>query len=332
MKKSFKRSPHFFALLLTGILMSLFVPKYSSTEQNLDTVPQTPVPALRVPSVASFKKMPMRQITAATFPDAKEIPAALQGKLSLFILAGQSNMSGRGWMSDELKVKNPKVFVFGNDYLWHLASEPVDNATGQIDKISEDLGAGFSPSMAFATQLLKYNPDQVIGLIPCARGGSAISQWQRNLSANSLYGSCLRRVQMAASQGKIAGFLFFQGEADALDPTRTPRVPLFPMQWATQFSTLINNFRQDLSEPNLPVIFAQIGSTRSPHLYINWQQVQQQQTLAKIPNSRMIQTNDLPLQDDVHFTTDSYQIIGERFAEAFWQLTQPKPVNPQEPL
>jgi hypothetical protein len=35
----------------------------------------------------------------------------------------------------------------------------------------------------------------------------------------------------------------------------------------------------------------------------------------------MITTDDLPLADGVHFTTHSYQVIGERFAEAFFKLT-----------
>jgi hypothetical protein len=36
----------------------------------------------------------------------------------------------------------------------------------------------------------------------------------------------------------------------------------------------------------------------------------------------MIATDDLPLKDEVHFTTDSYREIGRRFAEAYWQLAR----------
>ncbi len=250
------------------------------------------------------------------------IPSEFEGKLSLFILAGQSNMSGRGELLPE--ITNPKIFVFGNDYKWHLASEPVDDATGQIDKVSQDFHAGYSPAFSFARQLLKYNPNQIIGLIPCAKGGSSIAEWQRNLSEKSLYGSCLKRVKMAAKNGHISGVLFFQGEADALKPKPNAKFPPFPGRWAAKFTQFIDDFRGDLSQPNLPVIFAQIGSTKSPNLYINWQEVQQQQEEANLSYAAMIYTRDLPLKDDVHFTTASYQKIGERFADEFWKLTQQK--------
>jgi hypothetical protein len=44
------------------------------------------------------------------------IPEAFRGKMQLFLLAGQSNMSGRGRLPDEKPEPNPKIFVFGNDY------------------------------------------------------------------------------------------------------------------------------------------------------------------------------------------------------------------------
>ena len=52
------------------------------------------------------------------------IPENFQGKLSLFILAGQSNIAGRGEMP-EFQQTNSNVFVFGNDYRWKVALEPV---------------------------------------------------------------------------------------------------------------------------------------------------------------------------------------------------------------
>ncbi len=255
------------------------------------------------------------------------ISPEFQGKLSLFILAGQSNMSGRGTLLPITLSENPRIFLFGNDYEWHLAAEPIDNARGQVDRVSQDLDAGFSPGMSFATTLLKHNPNLIIGLIPCAKGGSAIAEWERNLSDKTLYGSCLKRSLAASSKGEIAGMLFFQGEADALKPKPVAKRPLFPHQWANKFSAFVNNFRQDLGLQNLPVVFAQIGSNKAPSLFVNWKPVQQQQKAVKLPSTAMILTADLPLNDAVHYTTKSYQVIGERFADAFWQLTKNARLN-----
>ena len=99
---------------------------------------------------------------------------------------------------------------------------------------------------------------------------------------------------------------------------------LFRADGGAKFTRFVDDFRSDLSQPDLPVIFAQIGSTKSPKLYINWQEVQRQQEDVNLSSAAMIYTQDLPLKDDVHFTTASYQKIGERFADQFWKLTQHK--------
>jgi hypothetical protein len=83
------------------------------------------------------------------------IPEEYQGKLRLFILAGQSNMSGRGDIPQSVSETNSKIYVFGNDYHWKLASEPIDDPSNQVDKVSEDSKAGFSPSLSFATTILE---------------------------------------------------------------------------------------------------------------------------------------------------------------------------------
>jgi hypothetical protein len=125
--------------------------------------------------------------------------------------------------------------------------------------------------------------------------------------------------------GQISGLLFFQGETDALDPIQYPQPEPHPAEWAQLFSTFITDFREDLDQPNLPVIYAQIGSNMEPEAFINWEIVQEQQASVSLPITAMIITDDLPLMDGVHFTTDSYRTIGERFAGAFWNLVDLKP-------
>ena len=35
----------------------------------------------------------------------------------------------------------------------------------------------------------------------------------------------------------------------------------------------------------------------------------------------MIKTDDIPLQDDAHFSTESYLVIGERLAQEYLNIT-----------
>jgi hypothetical protein len=215
---------------------------------------------------------------------------------------------------------NPRIYVFGNDYHWRIANEPIDNAYNQVDQVSLDRAAFFGPSMAFASASLERHPDIVIGLIPCAKNSSGIIQWQRDLSDQSLYGSCLKRARAASPMGKISGILFFQGETDAVDSIQNPDPPPHPSDWSELFTTLIIDLRNDLQEPGLPVVFAQLGETLSPEAFPNWDLVKEQQASMQLPMTTMITTHDLPLLDGLHFTADSYGIIGRRFSDAYWEI------------
>ena len=249
-----------------------------------------------------------------------EIPRGVQGNLDLFILAGQSNMSGYGEIKVEEVETVPRAFLFGNDYRWRQAREPVDDPTGQVDQVSQDTEAGYSCGTSFAKAFLKNYPNSFVGLIPCAKGGSPIEEWQRNLSEHSLYGSCLKRALAASSMGKIRGLLFFQGETDALGPDFETQRVKNPFQWKKKFSTFVSDFRKDLRIQDLPVVFAQIGSNKDPGAFRNWKVVQEEQRNVHLPNCRMIRTEDLALRDVVHFDSAGYRIIGERFASAITEI------------
>ncbi|MEW6405747.1 MAG: sialate O-acetylesterase [Chloroflexota bacterium] len=250
------------------------------------------------------------------------IPSEYQGELQLFILAGQSNMAGYGDLPESASAPDPRVYVFGNDYRWKLATDPVDDPFNQVDRVSEDIDAGFGPSLSFASAILENHPDMLIGLVPCAKGNTTIYEWQRNLSDDSLYGSCLKRTRAASNMGEVAGLLFFQGEADALDARRHRERTLLPDQWGEHFSVFVSDWRADLGMPELPVIFAQIGTTTRSDIYPNWAIVQLQQEQVQLPFVEMISTRDLTLQDEVHFSTEAYRSIGRRLAEGYLAILE----------
>ena len=270
-------------------------------------------------------KTPLSSNTSEAELSLDPIPSNYQGKLSLFILAGQSNMSGLGQMQPDDQFTHPQMYVFGNDYHWRLAKHPLDSVANQVDLVSaESKPPGVGPGIAFAEQLLSYDADLVIGLIPCAKGGSAISEWQRNLAEDTLYGSCLKRILAASVMGDVKGVLFFQGEADAITPELFPEVSFYPLQWGRFFNQYVRDLRQDLNQPSLPIVFAQIATTTRADLLPNWEQVKVQQETVDIPLVTMIKTDDLALQDYVHFTSESYEIVGRRFAHAYWRLVSQK--------
>ncbi|MEO0540599.1 MAG: sialate O-acetylesterase [Cyanobacteria bacterium P01_A01_bin.105] len=255
------------------------------------------------------------------------IPATAQGQLRLFVLMGQSNMVGLAPLPDS-QAPTQAIYTFGNDYRWAAAQEPVDSHQAQVDSVSLDEDAGFGPSVAFAQALQEraaLPTDAAIGLIPCAKGGSSMAQWQRSMSDQSLYGSCLKRIQAAAPMGQVAGILFFQGEADAVDPALYPSMEPQPSQWQGQFEQFATDLRQDLGRPDVPLVYAQIGATPRDDMpdnkmFINWAMVRQQQAQVTLPHSARITTDDLETMDGVHFTAESYRTLGQRFADAWVAL------------
>jgi len=214
--------------LLVGIILTLCIGVTIGVTLQKEYQVGSMVDPLRTKCRPVFAPMP-------TVSVEDNIPEEYQGELSIFILAGQSNMAGRGEVPKSGQKTNSKVFVFGNDYRWRIAAEPIDDPSNQVDKVSEDPDAGYSPALAFAASLVEQRPGMVIGLIPCAVGGSSIDLWRRSLSENSLYGSCVKRVRAASTMGEVAGTRFFQGEADAIAPELYQESKLYPNQWADRF-------------------------------------------------------------------------------------------------
>ena len=124
--------------------------------------------------------------------------------------------------------------------------------------------------------------------------------------------------------GEPAGILFFQGEADAVDPKLFPSLRPDAEAWAEKFATFAFNFRQDIGQPNLPLVYAQLGSPADEDTegLPYWDAIKTQQENIQIPSARMIVTEDLPM-DGIHYTTNSYEVIGQRFAEAMTQISAP---------
>lgn len=233
----------------------------------------------------------------------------------IFVLMGQSNMSGRGlvyevpgfWFASQVKVYN-------NAGAWVHGSEPVDSAVGQIDQVSADENAGAGPGMAFGDRLAELRGTE-IGLVPCAKGGSDINAWQKDWRRTTLYGSCLARTREAAQSGTIRGLLIFNGESDS----NPERVELYPSRMAR----LITDFRQDLGLPNLPVVFTQIGPEPCCFDYFSsWGGMQARQAQIQGPNLKMVTAMDLPSfgPSSPHLTTAGYVALGRRYAEAMHQL------------
>jgi len=196
------------------------------------------------------------------------------------LVAGQSNAVG--WdgnvPSDMVTPADwPEVRMLGNDYVWKGAYEPGDDATGQLDIVSVDAGAGASPGVELGRQLA-YAPagspaaGRLVYLIPAALGGSGLSAWNSGVpdtDRSKLFGSAAYRGLMSvglradpttandfdAEGGPVMAVYWYQGETDSRGNTLRNNFSAFTVAVWDGFRT-----RLDDSGREPVVIYAQLAS------------------------------------------------------------------------
>jgi Carbohydrate esterase, sialic acid-specific acetylesterase len=89
-----------------------------------------------------------------------------QTDLYLIALMGQSNMEGRGELS-ELPAGFPanptRLWNFTNAYKWEPAKEPIDSPEGQVDVVSIGKRGGVGPGWRSPTPSCQLIPQRRLG-------------------------------------------------------------------------------------------------------------------------------------------------------------------------
>ena len=217
----------------------------------------------------------------------------------IFIIAGQSNASGRGLTLNNYSHGSLKASLFGNDDTWKELTDKVDDNSGQVDGVSSDGIAKGSPWPLVATSIMQ-SQNVPIAFIPTAKGGSKILQWQpssNHSDASTLYGSMNRRIN--AVGGNVKAVLFYQGEGDASANTAQAI-------YEAHLNAFINTVASDF--PGLTTMVGQIGQSNNSELdNIRAAQIN---TIHSNNNSRIgPSTYDINLADEggdvLHFKSDS---------------------------
>lgn len=258
-------------------------------------------------NISSMWYASLMKILLATVFTVLFVPATASASPLTFILAGQSNMVGLA-QPIPMERATAKVQVLSPAGTWVPAVDPLY------------AGGGVGPSITFGKRVSTAMGNRTVRLIPCAYSGSAIRQWLPGYVSVAgaidppLYDPCLARTLTTGAH--IDGVIFYQGETDAM-------VPDTATIWASQFTTMVADWRRDLSNPSLPVVFAQIDDYTADTInYSQWDTVQAQQASVSLPGVSMIETDDLPVgPDGIHLTAGSYFKVGRRFANAWLKLS-----------
>ncbi|KAJ1292620.1 hypothetical protein BS78_01G003900 [Paspalum vaginatum] len=245
--------------------------------------------------------------------------AAARSPTLVFLLAGQSNMGGRGGATNGTWdgvvppdcAPSPRILRLSPSLRWEQAREPLHAG------IDLHNAPGVGPGMPFARAVLRARPRPrrlppraVIGLVPCAQGATPIASWARGAP---LYDRMLARARAAllpvvpGTPPRLAALLWYQGEADTI---RRQDAALY----TARMEAFVRDVRRDLAAPDLLVI--QVGLATGQGRFLDL--VREAQRSVSLPNVRYVDAKGLPVAADyTHLTTPAQVHLGRMLANAY---------------
>lgn len=231
-------------------------------------------------------------------------PVEKKENIWVFLMAGQSNMAGRGTIEAQDLVTNKRIISIDNENNWIIAKEPL-----HFYESSYTLDCG----MSFARELLKHVPDSItIAMVPCAVGGTSVFEWLNDEEARGvkLFLNFSQKVQLSEKKGIIKGILWHQGERNA-NETDLPLYKDALLQLFSKFSTSIRN-------DELPIVLGEIGRFAEPEgKAAYFDQINQIIRTVASENDNLDYVSSEGLNhcgDNLHFNSEGQRELGKRYA------------------
>jgi iduronate 2-sulfatase len=248
----------------------------------------------------------------------------------IYILAGQSNMDGRGSVSAlGSTLASPQA-----GQLIYYANPGDPSASGESTVRSagwQTLAPGFSvapgarsgslpngtfgPEVSFVDALRQADPTgNPVAVIKVARGGTNLnSDWS---PTGYMYQGLITEVNAAlqalasgGDTGVIRGMLWQQGESDVTDIDN----------YRDNLETLIGDVRAEVGSPALPFVIGELGQGKSAAFRDLQQTVALETTGVGFASSLGLNT-----PDGTHFDTAGQVVLGQRYAQQISALV-PEP-------
>ncbi|MBH0157264.1 sialate O-acetylesterase [Fictibacillus sp. 5RED26] len=220
-----------------------------------------------------------------------------------FLMLGQSNMAGRGFLHEVEPIYNEKIKMLRNGQ-WQMMTEPIN-----YDRPV----AGVSLAASFAEAFAKANPHDEIGLIPCAEGGSSLDDWHPQ---GTLFQHALSEARFALETSQICGILWHQGESDSHNSLHET--------YYEKLSLIIETLRKELSLHHVPVMIGELGDflgkTGFGKYSSEFQEINKQlrRFAHEQQNCYFVSAEGLtPNPDGIHLNAVSQRKFGFRYYAAF---------------
>lgn len=220
-----------------------------------------------------------------------------------FLMLGQSNMAGRGFLHEVGPIYNEKIKMLRNGQ-WQMMTEPIN-----YDRPV----SGVSLAASFADAWSKANADEEIGLIPCAEGGSSLKDWHPE---GILFQHALSEARFALRSSQICGILWHQGESDSYQSLHET--------YYDKLTLIIETLRNELKLDEVPLIIGGLGDflgkTGFGQQATEYRQINEQlhRFANEQPNCYFVTAAELTANPDgIHINAVSQRKFGYRYFEAF---------------
>jgi Carbohydrate esterase, sialic acid-specific acetylesterase len=220
-----------------------------------------------------------------------------------FLMLGQSNMAGRGFLHEVEPIYNENIKMLRNGQ-WQMMTEPIN-----YDRPV----SGVSLAASFAEAFAKANQDEQIGLIPCAEGGSSLDDWHPQ---GTLFQHALSEARFALESSQICGILWHQGESDSHHSLHET--------YYDKLSLIIDTLRKELNLQHVPVMIGELGDflgkTGFGKYSSEFQEINKQlrRFAHEQQNCYFVSAEGLTSNPDgIHLNAVSQRKFGFRYFEAF---------------
>jgi len=220
-----------------------------------------------------------------------------------FLLIGQSNMAGRGYLNEAHEIDTSRIYTLRNGR-WQKMFRPINP-----DRSFSGVSLAESFAEAYANT---YHVD--VGLICCADGGTKLDQW---MPGELLFDNAVYNAKLAARTSEIRGILWHQGESDCSET-------LYPT-YQVRFETMMHTLRKELNLNNVPVILGGLGEFLAfypvknyVHMNCVLQAIAADNEMIGFASAEGLTSNP----DNLHFNAQSLYTFGLRYFEEFEKLNK----------
>jgi iduronate 2-sulfatase len=255
-------------------------------------------------------------------------------KYKVFVLAGQSNMTGHGLASElpaeyqtpREDVKFASEVISGNK----VPTGPVGDTWGPLKTgsatyqkqpaIGPEIGFGF----AMADAMKQMAPDAHVAVIKFARSGANLRE---QFSPTAKQGLMLYPAMIAfikeqldylrkdGNEIELAGFGWYQGEADTTGTEEDAKA------FNANLKGLIAAVRKDLNAPELPFIACRVHPNLERHVHREIVRKAIVDVTESDGHAAWVDVDDLTYPDNLHLDAKSQIEAGKRMVQAWLKIT-----------